>query len=127
MSTPTLRLRRPAAICVGVAALLFTPLLAPASETRAEEHTKKLFNLPEDHAEQSLKAFAAQAGVEMLFGSQVAKGVRTNAVKGKFTLREAIEKLLAGTPLVVSRNEKTGAIKILRSPDPNGQRAAQTL
>ena len=93
--------------------------------SRAAESAKKSFDLPADAAERSLKAFSTQSGLEVLFVTEATQNVRTNAVKGNFTPREALERMLAGTGLVASENERSGALKIRRTDDPNGQRAAQ--
>jgi outer membrane receptor protein involved in Fe transport len=93
----------------------------------AAEAGKKLFDLPVGAAEQSLKAFAAQSGLEVLFVTDVTQGVRTNEVKGEFTPRQALDRLLAGTNLVVSENKATGALKIRQpEPGPNGGGAASS-
>jgi hypothetical protein len=56
----------------------------------AAESAKQPFDLPGGLAEQSLKEFARQSGLEVLFVSDSVANVRTNAVKGAFTAREAI-------------------------------------
>lgn len=89
----------------------------------AEEGARKAFDLKADNAEKSLKAFSAQSGVEVLFPSDAAAGVRTNAVKGQYTPIEAAKLMLAGTELYV-RDESNGVVRIARSTqDPNVQRA----
>ncbi len=77
----------------------------------------RAFDLPADSAERSLKAFAAQAGLEVIFVTEVAANVKTNALKGSFTPREAIDRLLAGTPLVAVQDARTGALRVSRGPD----------
>ncbi len=44
------------------------------------------------------------------------KGVRTNAVSGAMTPREALEKMVAGTGLTVIQDEKTGALGLRADP-----------
>jgi len=91
----------------------------------AAEPAKKLFDLPSDRAEKSLKLFSRQAGLEVIFPSEIAKEVRTNPVKGKMTAREALDAMLANTGLVLFE-DSTGAFTVRREGrDPNGQRAAQ--
>ena len=75
------------------------------------------FDLPSDAAERALKSFAAQSGLEVLFVTDVTENVQTNAVKGEFTPRVAIDRMLAGTSLVATENKQTGAFKIQRDPD----------
>jgi iron complex outermembrane receptor protein len=88
----------------------------------AADDARKPFNLPADSAEKSLKKFSIQSGLEVLFATDNAAGVKTNAVKGDFTPREAVQRLLAGTALAAALDEKTGTLTVSRVP--NGSRAA---
>lgn len=84
----------------------------------------RLFNIPAGFAETTLKQFAAQAGMEVLFSTEVARGVRTNAVKGELLVHEAAKQMLSGTPLYVVTDSRHGVLRIARTPSPNAQRAA---
>lgn len=75
----------------------------------------KRFDLAADTAERSLKRFAQQSGLEVVFASELTDGVRANAVRGEFTPLEAGRRLLAGTPLALVRDEKTGVLSVTRS------------
>jgi outer membrane receptor protein involved in Fe transport len=98
-------------------ALVSQPALAAA------DGGPKAFNIPAETGDKALKLFSEQSGLEVVFGTATAGQVRTNAVKGELPPREALARLLDGTGLVVTANEKTGALTISR--DPNVQRAAQ--
>lgn len=74
----------------------------------------KSFDLPADDAEKSLKRFAAQSGLEVLFSATATAGVRTPPVRGEFLPLEAIQRLLDGTKLTATRNPETGALVISR-------------
>lgn len=87
------------------------------------ESAKQFFDIPAGAGDQALKRFAAQSGIEVVFGTTTTAEVKTNAVKGEYAPREAIARLLEGTGLMIVPNEKTGALTVSR--DPNGQRAAQ--
>lgn len=94
---------------------------------------KRQFDLPADAAERSLKRFSTQSGLQVVFAPALTDGVRANAVKGAFTPTEAAERLLAGTPLRLTQDEKTGVVSVVRQegvqkppPEKNGQRAALT-
>lgn len=102
-----------------VAAFTFAGALQAAAVS-----TSRSFNLPADVAENSLNKFAEQSGLEVVFATDTAGKVRTNAVKGDYTSREAMDRLLSGTGLVAAENPKTGALLV--SHEPNGQSAAQT-
>ena len=91
------------------------PAAAPASEEK-----KLTFNIPADKAAQSLKKFSAQSGQQLLYSNNDLAGVTTNEVKGAFTSEEALTRLLAGTPLVATRDLPNGAVAVGRETnDPN--------
>src|SRR5688572_20466698 len=75
---------------------------------------KRTFDLPADSAEKSIRRFSEQSGLEVFYPSSVAKGVRTQAVKGEYTAREALDAMVADTGLVIVRDEKTGAFSVKR-------------
>jgi outer membrane receptor protein involved in Fe transport len=78
------------------------------------EETKKTFDLPAGAADETLKNFAKQAGREIVFSAEAVGGTTTNAVRGEFTPREAIEAMLADTELVATQDAKTGAFAVRR-------------
>lgn len=80
----------------------------------AADLPKQIFDLPPDAADKSIRRFAEQSGLEMFYPSSATRGVRTPAVRGEMTPREALEALLAGTGLVVVRDERSGAISLRR-------------
>lgn len=79
-----------------------------------ENPGKKAYDIPADDAERALKTFAHQSGLEVLFVTEATQGVRTLAVKGEYTPREALDQLLAGTPLTATQSGPTGAFKVRR-------------
>jgi len=93
--------------------------LRPAGLARDDSAMKMAFDLPADDAARSLKRFSARSGLEVLYVSEVAANVRTNAVKGDYTLREAIDRLLAGTKLAAKQAEKDGAMTIVSAAGAN--------
>lgn len=103
-------------VLLGAVNLLLSPIwlmaVVPVAATRP-------FDLPEDVAEISLKKFAAQSGTEVVFASSTAGRVRTNAVKGDYTPREALNRMVANTSLSVVENARTGALMVHRGASPN--------
>ena len=85
---------------------------------------KKSFDIPAGTADKALKAFTAQSGSEVVYPAEIARGVKTNAVKGEFTAQEALQKIVAGSDLTIALDEKTGALTVSRVTDPNAPRAA---
>jgi hypothetical protein len=85
-----------------------------ASISWSTEGQLRLFDLPRDTADKSLKRFSEQSGLEVIFSSRVAKAVRTSPVKGEMTPEQALETMLTGTGLVVVRESKSGAFSVRR-------------
>jgi iron complex outermembrane recepter protein len=70
------------------------------------------FNIPAQSASQVLNALSKQTGLQPFFTEDSVKGVQSPGVKGKYSLREALDKALAGTGLVYQFTaEKAVAIK----------------
>lgn len=90
------------------------------STAHASEALKRPFDLAPGAAETSLKQFSLQSGLEVLFISESVASVRTHAVKGSYTPREAIDLMLANTQLIAVQDKATGALRVRRSNDPNG-------
>lgn len=80
-----------------------------AAPAREASHT---FDLPADDAAITLRLFAAQAGLPLLFSGPAVAGVRTASVRGSFSPREALERLVAGTPLTVVEDPRSGGFAI---------------
>jgi iron complex outermembrane receptor protein len=99
--------------------LAFIPLTAA-------EAAKKSFDLPAGPASETLKAFARQAGREIVFSADVVEAVTTNAVRGEFTPSQGIEAMLAGTGLTATQDSRSGAFAVGRQKSvPNVQRVAR--
>lgn len=92
--------------------------LAAVLTLSAADAAKKTFDLPAGPAGETLKAFARQAGREIVFSAEAVGGVSTRAVWGELTPREAIEAMLAETGLVASQDFRTGAFAVRRAPVP---------
>jgi len=109
MATPSIRMlgRR--------LGLVLSYILFGLAVSAAAAETARRFDLPADLAERALKTFALQSGQEVLFTTATAANVRTNAVRGEHTPREAITRMLAGTPLAAVQDEQSGAWRIRRS------------
>ena len=108
---------------VSVALCLVAPLVFAAAPAR------KTFDIPAGPAEKTLRTFTEQSGLQVGFPTEITQNVRTNAVKGEMTPAEAINRLLAGTNLVLVTDERTGVSTISRvaASDPNGPRAAREI
>lgn len=111
-----------------VALLRFTPSFSPAPILLAScsvlvavaplgaatVDAKRSFDLPRGDAATTLRQFAAAAGKSLVFVTDKVRGETTNAVRGEFTPREALERMLAGSDLEAAQDAATGAIVVSR-------------
>ena len=118
---PHLRIAGRTVLVRAIACLL--GIMATAAWVSAGEPEKRKFDVPADLSDKSLRAFSVQSGSEVLFSSDAASGVRTNAIKGEFLPGEAVKKMLAGTTLYV-RHERDGVFRIAATPRPKAPGAA---
>ena len=75
---------------------------------------KQAFDIPQGLAIDSIKEVAHQSGVDIVFDPRVARTVKTPAILGTYSPRQALEMLLAGTPLVVIQDLETTAFAVRR-------------
>ena len=107
----------------GVFRLVLLSLLCSFSLSAAEGG-RRVFDLPADSAEAAIKRFSQQTGLQVLYPSGLAKGVKTQPVKGEMTAREALDAMLVGTKLTVVHDEQTDTFSVKPVSSPNGERAA---
>ena len=80
----------------------------------ADDAAKQTFDLRAGEAEQTLKQFSEQSGRQVIFPTDIVQGIRTRAVKGDYTVREALDRMLEGTGLIATQDETTGAFAVRR-------------
>ncbi|PZP52728.1 MAG: TonB-dependent heme/hemoglobin receptor family protein [Agrobacterium fabrum] len=88
------------AIVVSFAAPVFAQVEADTVNSRrsgGEQETRRPFNIPAQPLSSVVGAFGRQSGLQVTLATPSAGNVRTNAVTGSFTVREALSRLLAGT------------------------------
>jgi outer membrane receptor protein involved in Fe transport len=83
----------------------------------AGEPARQRFDLPAGTAVVMLKRAAQQAGLEIAYSAATVQGVQTRPVAGEFTPREALERMVAATPLKIFSDPQTGALSVLRTSD----------
>jgi hypothetical protein len=110
-----------AVLCYAAFAIVGLAMIAWGATANPRERS---FDLPADAAEKSIKRFSQQAELEVFYLSSVAKGLRTQPVKGRMSAREALNAMLAGTGLVVIQDEKTGAFTVMKKDPPPADNAA---
>lgn len=89
----------------------------------AAEVIKRSFDLPADAIERSLKRYAEQSQLEILFPTDLVVGARTQPVRGDMHPLEALERMLAGTKFTSLRESSSGAITIIRRRETNAASA----
>lgn len=96
-------------------ALAWSATPAPAAAARAKPIR---FDIAAGPAETALRRFSAQSGEQVLYSAETIERQQTQAVKGDLTAREALERMFAGSGLVVAQDERTGAFAIKRAAAP---------
>ena len=89
-------------------------MVASAPHGAATTETKRRFDLPSGDAATTLRQFAAASGRSLVFVTDKVRGETTNAVRGEFAPREALDRMLAGTGLSATRDPATGAFVVSR-------------
>ncbi len=112
-------------IVCALVALAFAGGIAPAYGQ--DVVTKRQFDLPAGEATKTLRMFSQQSGRPLVADTDLVRDVQTNAVKGEYSVEEAMSLLLDGTGLIASQDAKSGAYTVRKGETaPNAQRAAQT-
>ncbi len=101
---------------LGTVSALSAGIVLLASGSLGAEPVRRRFDLPASTAERSLRQFATQAGITVIFPSDVVHGVQTAPVRGDYRPQEALERLLSGTVLAVVHDPDTGALTVTRPP-----------
>lgn len=104
--------------CLVVAAVFCDVLVTPPAAAAAETQ-RKHYDIGGGDAAGTLKRMADESGRQIVFLVDVVRGVKTNPVKGEYTAREALDRMVANTRLVVAEDEKTGALMINRTALPS--------
>jgi iron complex outermembrane receptor protein len=116
---------------VKTAALFLSVLLAlaaalPAARASASDLGKRMFAVPGGDASASIKEFAKQADIQVMFPTAPMGGVSTHPVEGEFTPFEALNRMLAGTAFVAIEDPESGALAVRSARDSRVPLAAAT-
>ncbi|OYW78839.1 MAG: hypothetical protein B7Z26_09115 [Asticcacaulis sp. 32-58-5] len=100
--------------------------MTPAfAQTATQTANNKAFSIPEQSATKAIPSFARQADLQILATAADLEGVRTNPVEGTFAVNAALEKLVAGTGLMIKSNDGK-AVVLVRASAPSAERVAGT-
>jgi hypothetical protein len=102
--------------------MLVVPLLACATES-----IKRAFNLPADTAEKTLKLYSQQSGRALIMGASEVRDIRTREVRGEFTPREALNRMLADTGLEAVEDPESGSLAVRKRARQNSRSSAEVV
>jgi len=71
-------------------------------------------DLPAGEAAGTIRQLTAQTGLQVIFRPDLVSGVITRTVRGSFSPRVALDRLLEGTPLAVVPDNVSGAFAVVR-------------
>lgn len=108
------------------AALLASAALFANSQTLAEPAPTQTdspitYDLPAQDLGQTLRSIARVSGREILYSSDDVRGVSAPALRGRYTVDEAIHAALAGSTLVVEYRSGAALVR-MRTPSPQQRR-----
>ncbi len=89
-------------------------IMAAAPLGAASAEAKRSFDLPRGDAATTLRQFATVSGRSLVFVTDKVRGETTNAVRGQFTPRDALDRMLAGSALEAAQDDATGALIVSR-------------
>jgi iron complex outermembrane recepter protein len=97
-----------------LSALLITVLSGFLQSVPAAEPVRISFDVPAGEASATLKIFSEQSAHTVVYLVDTVRGERTSAVRGEFTPRQALDRLLMGTELIAVTDAKTGSLTVRR-------------
>lgn len=110
-------IRRVPLRCVLLLCLLGTGWVGPvlAAANSSSEQARAVV-LPAGDATDTLPDLTRQTGLQLIYQPDTVRGIITHAVSGRHTPREALARMLAGTPLTAVPDEFSGAHAVVRRP-----------
>jgi outer membrane receptor for ferric coprogen and ferric-rhodotorulic acid len=103
---------------LGLAAVACVAALAATACAAGADPPKSRFLLPEGDAAVTLRQFSQQARTPIIYPVDLVRGVKTKPVQGLFTARDALDRMVTATGLVVSQDAHTGALTVGRAATP---------
>ncbi len=89
----------------------FLPVVRAAGEA-----PRRLYQVAAGDAATTLRQIVEQSGEQIIYLVPKVRGVKTNPVRGEFTAREVLDRMVRNTGLIVIQDERTGALIINRAP-----------
>ena len=94
-------------------------VLTLVGNARAVE-APRIFDVPAGNAAETLMLAARQGGLEIIFFAETVRGVHTPALRGELLPRTALDRLIAGTGLVLVDDPQEHTLTVRRQPPPTG-------
>jgi iron complex outermembrane receptor protein len=91
--------------------------VAALSVGGAEPSAQRRFDIPAGPALVTLKRAALQADLEIVYSAALVDGVQTQSLAGEFTPHEALDRMLANTPLKIFQDPQTRVLSVTRRPE----------
>jgi len=82
------------------------------------------YDIPSSDGVTALRTFLEQSGADVVYANADLRQVRSNRLAGPYSTAAALERLFAGTALVIVRDERTGSFLIRRADEPRGETPA---
>ncbi len=102
------------------AALTATTALAAGATAPSPDAAPRTFDIPAGDAVAALRLFTQQSGELLIYPGELVAGVRTDPVKGALPPLDALRRMFRRTPIVVARDDRTGALLLRhKSPPPS--------
>jgi hypothetical protein len=70
------------------------------------------FDIAKSDAYKTLREYSRSSGVNIIYSKKQVKGIQTKAIEGNFDPKQALNKMLEGTPLSYNEDVETGAIAV---------------
>lgn len=99
--------------------VLWVGLLLGGLASAETSTPKTAFDVAGGDAAETLRQLSLQARESVVYPIDRVRGIRTHAIRGEFTDREAAERMVADTALFVSQDPQTGALLIGHHGWPN--------
>ncbi|MSU49333.1 MAG: hypothetical protein EXS37_09655, partial [Opitutus sp.] len=95
----------------------YLAVLALGGIARAVE-APRIFDVPAGDAAETLRLAARQGGLEIIFFAETVRGIHTPALRGELPSRTALDRLIAGTGLVLVDDPQDHTITVRRQSLP---------
>lgn len=98
--------------CGPVTSLAACSLACAAVTAQGAEAASRRYDIPRGGAVETLRRFVEISGREVVYLTDAVRHVTTNPVRGEYTAREALARLIADTGLAVAEDVTSGALMV---------------